>query len=1230
MGLLNSIAKVVIVGEDKTKGAFDALKAGARSASGAVDDVKSSAKGLNDAFDFLKRAAIVGAVGALAKEFVETGDKVSLLDARLKLVTDSQSDFALVQKDLIALSAANRMGLEETSQLYIKLADPIKRLGGGVRETEAVVDSFSKALKLGGANTEEAAAATLQFAQAMASGKLQGDEFKSLAETSPRLMKAMAEGMGVPIEKLKEMGSEGKLTAEVVGNALMKQKSQLSAEFATLPVTVGDSLTLIKNDWLVTVREIQQNTGINEALAGGLMSLRNMLPGVKQEISEAASSVWEWFTRMSEPLSGVFDQIKGIGTSLWETVKFAAGFFGEIIKFGVEWALQSNALQYSFIALRGLLAGVQDGVKIVGAAFAWAGSAILEYIIYPMSGFSDTVKTAAADAKRFASGIYNDFANGKTAVAGLADELQRGDEKSRQLAEVAPLIAKGQSDMGREANRAGISFDSQGKAVTATTESLKLLKNKTADVSKENDKAANKLKGVMAALKDESESLKISALAKRIYNEQKKAGVQTDSEAGLAIERLVINIGAEKRALDDARKAEEDRAKSLDSLKGKLDEQVEAIRVKVMESERESQTVGVSKSQIELLALARMRDKLAAMDQADATREITEARAYEKLALAQQIDLQGQLVESMRRGEVAEAMRKSAEDSAAAWKKSSDEISSSITDALMRGFESGKGFIENLKDTAVNAFKTMVLKPVISAVVNPMVGMATNAVGNVASSVGTSLFGSAVSAGLAASGGMSGLGAAFSTGMGLSMAEAGTAAAAYSGAGMGATGMALQAGSVFPPALAAMAYAYMMDQGLKGGWGGDNDKSGYALTWETGGLSVIGDKLFGHGATNADASGISGTLTAAGLQDGQSWQDFSQKGGTFSKDKRWTDRNAFSGDTASLISSQVVGIGNTAKLVAKVMGENITDGIASWKHDFNLQLSENGDLSKATEKITAEVGRAADSLAVHLFPSLTELALKGETAGATLLRVGQTFDVTNASALMLGRDWTTAFGEIGIASATARQQLVDMSGGVDALRNKLGAYYENYFTDTEKNQRSLEMLDAQFAAMGVRLELSKDAFKNFLEDPAKIDLTTEAGRKLYAGMLDLADPFSKLVESLGDGAAGKSVGSLASLLGEKSPIAENVKQAAADWWSKYGTAVEKQADQAVQIKAGLDNMATSLASLQQTLIGINQAAVAAQQATTAAITSAIAAAATSQSAAVVAAVEGAIESTQLR
>lgn len=273
----------------------DKLKSDLNTISNEAKKAEKSAAQLSGAFTTLKTAIGAVAGSMIVREFIQVSDSMSLMDARLKKATDSMAEFAAQQKALHAIARDTHADIKDTTDLYVKLAPALKDLGKSTDEINKVTSSFTKALQLGGASAEEAAAAIKQFGQAMGSGALKGDEFNSIAEASPTLMRYFADGLGVPIGKLKELASQGKLTAEAVSDALLKMNEQISKDAAQMPITVGDAFTDLKTEMSLLVAEFDKAAGATGGMSQGLETLADWIKDNRSDIVEFGLDVYRSF-----------------------------------------------------------------------------------------------------------------------------------------------------------------------------------------------------------------------------------------------------------------------------------------------------------------------------------------------------------------------------------------------------------------------------------------------------------------------------------------------------------------------------------------------------------------------------------------------------------------------------------------------------------------------------------------------------------------------------------------------------------------------------------------------------------------------------------------------------------------------------------------------------------------------------------------------------------------------
>ena len=227
-----------------------------------------------------------GAVGALAgtagiglmvKRFAEAADVMTLAQSRLKLVTEGTNELRQAQANLFAVSQQTGSAYEDTVTLYSRLARATEDLGVSQRKLLTFTRAVNKSLIVSGTTAQEARAGMIQLSQGLASNRLGGDEFRSVSEQMTRFTRALADGLGVSIGKLRELSHAGKLTAETVLNATIGQAPKIAQEFTQIERTVQRALTELRNQYLQFVAVINQGSGATKELIAAIDEAKQLL-----------------------------------------------------------------------------------------------------------------------------------------------------------------------------------------------------------------------------------------------------------------------------------------------------------------------------------------------------------------------------------------------------------------------------------------------------------------------------------------------------------------------------------------------------------------------------------------------------------------------------------------------------------------------------------------------------------------------------------------------------------------------------------------------------------------------------------------------------------------------------------------------------------------------------------------------------------------------------------------
>jgi tape measure domain-containing protein len=252
-----------VIARDKTKEALGNVDKN-------VSNVKKSVFNLKNALVAIAGSLVVRQFGALSNEFQS-------LQNRLKLVTSSTSDLIKVQEKLFAISQRTRGGFSETVELYQKLALQAQNLGLRSGQLSQITENVNKVIAISGVNSIQASSGILQLSQAFASGRLQGDEFRSISENIPPLLDIFAKQLGVTRGELKKLGSEGKITSDIIATALLAETNNINDAFSQLSPTLGQALTTVKNSILNLVGAFNEVTKIADKFSNTLIKISNGL-----------------------------------------------------------------------------------------------------------------------------------------------------------------------------------------------------------------------------------------------------------------------------------------------------------------------------------------------------------------------------------------------------------------------------------------------------------------------------------------------------------------------------------------------------------------------------------------------------------------------------------------------------------------------------------------------------------------------------------------------------------------------------------------------------------------------------------------------------------------------------------------------------------------------------------------------------------------------------------------
>lgn len=256
-------------------------------------------------------SALVEKIKETYEAIPKAGDEVKLLTARLANVTGSTELAVQAYGKLNAVARTTGASLGDTVDTFQRMSLAAKDLGGTTDQVIALVEGVQKFGIVSGAGPQALSAASQQLGQALASGRLQGDELRSIMENMPELAAALAQQLGVSLGALRQMGSEGKLTADVVFPAMLRAVEGIDERFRAMPLTVeraGNAASTATNQLLGHVDKL---LGLSNSIAAKWQTIAELMDRARRYLGgetgvEAATAREARIAAIDSELAGLY------------------------------------------------------------------------------------------------------------------------------------------------------------------------------------------------------------------------------------------------------------------------------------------------------------------------------------------------------------------------------------------------------------------------------------------------------------------------------------------------------------------------------------------------------------------------------------------------------------------------------------------------------------------------------------------------------------------------------------------------------------------------------------------------------------------------------------------------------------------------------------------------------------------------------------------------------------
>lgn len=1055
---------------------------GGRQAERAIRGVDQAAERTQKSVQVLNRALGTLAAAFSVRQVVRYVDSFTNLQNRLRLVTTSTGNLRRVTQELLSIANQTRGSFESTTELYAKFALGTRELGLSQERLLGIIQSVNRAVTLSGADTAAAAGGLRQLAQGIQSGTLRGEELVSVLENLPRVARVIADGMGVAVGSLRELGATGRITGADVIAAFEAAEDQLAKEFGTAVITVGQSFQILQNNIIATLGSLNEGSGASEIFANSVVLLANnvdtlvrglVAAGIALSVSFAAKGVMVAVAAvralnvaiLANPIGAITtglviatstliafsDQINIGGNNLASLADFGKAAF-EVI--GASLSTLTSTFSSTFPAISSLVRDALGDIDLTVVGVATSVARLIDGMIGLFKGLADAIPIAMSNLPRTLELVFKRAFNViLRASADFTNVIVRNmNLVARRIG--LPLIAEVEalqipmSEAGEDIGKA------LGAAITKGVQGQ--------------DGAQQALKQIIDRANELARSRALEDVDNDLVNlgESGNIAAQALEKTGKGLKEVEKGAGDATGPLEAYRRAQE-RAADITNDVATAQERYER-ELRELDSLLSTQLIGP---------------------------EVYNRRLQE---LKRTLDDSNNIFGNFEQFGIQAARN----------------VQTAFADFLFDPFDKG---LKGMLSSFANILKRMVAEIAASGILK---GLGSLASGGSFSSGFSGILGSLGSAGSGAQG-------------------AGIFGGALGGASVGSilgpvaiTGLAVGIGSQIAG-----------DKKIFGASGTVTSAIGAALGGPVG--AVLGGALnsvFGRGPLKQRDSLFRGTITSEGTGDDfLTSTRFKASGGLLRGDK--VDRVIINANTGELLTRGAPGLpesgissgllpfaddaSNRAQALNQVFNtaiDTFNTSLRASAEDLNvstksldnfrtfIQLTTDSADGFTEEEIAAQIADIGEQMTRSLLPAIDRFSQGGETAFQTFQRLGAELNAIEAAARALGlslNDATRVAGNLGVE---ARSNIIESFGGIDAFSEKITFFTDNFLTEERRLEIATESVNDSLQRFNITVQdTTAEAFGNLIESFLRMG---EAGAETASELLGIAPSFLQVRNSL--------------------------------------------------------------------------------------------------------------------